>query len=222
MLLILDDIWDEAHASCFLRAAAGSDCGVLATTRLTKVAEALTYDASRIYRLPELSEESSLKLLSYLAPGVVEQYPAACRKLVRDIGYLPLALHVAGRLLRTQAKWGLSVPKLVRDIRDGAALITESAPLDRAEGDTLPTVQALLKRSTDELDERTRDCFAFLGAFAPKPATFNLAAMAGVWQIDDPEPTVRKLVGHGLLEPVNLNRFQMHELLVKHARSLLA
>jgi hypothetical protein len=222
MLLIVDDIWDEAHASHFLRAAAGSGCAVLATTRLTKVAEALTHDESRVYRLPELSEESSLRLLSYLAPGVVERHPAACRGLVRDIGYLPLALHVAGRLLRTQSRWGLSVPKLLKDIREGAALITESAPLDRVEGETLPTVQALLKKSTDELDEQTRGCFAFLGAFAPKPATFNLAAMAAVWQLENPAPVVRKLVGHGLLEPVNAGRFQMHELLVKHARSLLA
>ncbi len=222
MLLIVDDIWDEAHASYFLRAAAGSGCSVLATTRLTKVAEALTHDERCVYRLPELSEESSLRLLSYLAPGVVEQHPAACRRLVRDIGCLPLALHVAGRLLRTQSRWGLSVPKLVKELREGAALITESAPLDRVEGDTLPTVQALLKKSTDELDEETRHCFAFLGAFAPKPATFSLAAMAAVWQLDNPTQVMRKLIGHGLLEPVNSGRFQMHELLVKHARSLLA
>jgi hypothetical protein len=221
MLLIVDDIWDEAHAFHFLRAAAGSACAVLATTRLTKVAEAMTHDERRVYVVPELSEENSLKLVSYLAPGVVERYPAACRKLVRDIGYLPLALHVAGRLLRTQSKWGLSVPKLVKEIREGAALITESAPLDRVEGETLPTVQALLKKSTDELDEETRNCFTFLAAFAPKPATFNLAAMAAVWRLDNPVPVVRKLVGHGLLEPVNAGRFQMHELLVKHARSLL-
>ena len=32
---------------------------------------------------------------------------------------------------------------------------------------------------------------------------------------------IKKLVAHGLLEPVGASRFQMHELLVKHAKSLL-
>jgi hypothetical protein len=31
---------------------------------------------------------------------------------------------------------------------------------------------------------------------------------------------VRQLVGHGLLEPVGRGRFQMHRILVDHARSL--
>lgn len=221
MLLIVDDIWDPAHAVPFLSAATGSRCALLATTRLTAVAEALTSDDRRIYLLPVLSEDNALTLLRYLAPSIVEHYTDECRELVRDLGCLPLALHVAGRLLKAEQKMGLSVADLIEGIREGAKLLPEQAPLDRAEGDTLPTVQALLRRSTDELDELSRDCFAYLGPFAPKPATFDLAAMKAVWQMDDPAPVVRKLVGHGLLEPVGAGRFQMHELLVKHARSLL-
>jgi hypothetical protein len=116
---------------------------------------------------------------------------------------------------------GLSVVDLIEGIRSGAEFLEEPAPIDRAEGTVLPSVQALLKRSTDELDELTRNCFAYLGPFAPKPATFDLAAMSAVWEIADPALIIRKLVGHGLLEPVGAGRFQMHELLVKHARSLL-
>jgi hypothetical protein len=62
-----------------------------------------------------------------------------------------------------------------------------------------------------------------LGAFAPKPATFDLEAMRVVWDVDDPIPTVRRLVDRGLLAPiVSQGRFQMHAVLVKHAQALLA
>jgi hypothetical protein len=96
------------------------------------------------------------------------------------------------------------------------------APADRAdiETQTIPTVAALLQQSTDLLDQHTRECFAFLGAFAPKPATFDLDAMAAVWKTDDPKPVVRELAARGLIEPA-VGRFQMHALLVAHARSLL-
>jgi hypothetical protein len=83
-------------------------------------------------------------------------------------------------------------------------------------------LRSLLHRSTDRLDEHTRECFAYLGAFAPKPATFDLAAMKAVWQVADPRPIVRELVDFGLLEPVGSARFQMHALLVRHAQSLLS
>ncbi len=58
--------------------------------------------------------------------------------------------------------------------------------------------------------------------FAPKPATFDLAAMKAVWQVEQPQPIVRTLVDRGLLEFVQeIGRYQMHALLVAHAKSLL-
>lgn len=221
MLLIVDDVWDAAHALPFLKAAAGSRCSVLATTRRPVVADVLTTDDSKTYLLPVLSESSSLELLGYLAPAAVKQHPAECRELVNDLGHLPLALHVAGRLLKAEARAGLNVVKLIESIRKGTQVLEEVAPIDRAEGTVLPTVRALLQKSTDALDDLTRDCFACLGPFAPKPATFDPEAMRAVWEVEDPLPIIRTLVGHGLLEPVGAGRFQMHELLVAHARSLL-
>jgi hypothetical protein len=83
----------------------------------------------------------------------------------------------------------------------------------------------LLERSTDRLDAQTRNRFAYLGAFAPKPATFDLNAMHFVWRatdIEDAKETARKLADRGLLEPIGAGRFQMHALLVLHARSIVA
>jgi hypothetical protein len=219
MLLILDDIWETAHTVPFAEAL-GEQCRLLVTTRMTSVAEDLTLNEEEIYILPVLTEEDSLKLLRILAPSVAEQYQDECRELVRDLECLPLALHVAGRLLKSEVKLGWGVADLICEIREGAKLFPEPAPNDRIQGEQIPTVSALLMRSTDMLDDFTRDCFAYLGAFAPKPATFDLAAMKAVWEVDDPKPIVRRLVGHGLLEPAGSGRFQMHRILVDHARSL--
>lgn len=233
MLLVVDDVWEVAHAAPFLQAGAAGKCALLVTTRLTDVADDLARDKSLIYKLPVLSEESAMLLMRHLAPPIVEQHEELCRQMVSDLEYLPLSLHVAGRLLRREAEMGFDVAESINEIRAGTArLIEETAPPDRAveggspadgrETKTMPSLKALLQRSTARLDEHTRECFAFLGAFAPKPATFDLAAMKAVWQIPDPRPVVRKLVGFGLLEPVGSGRFQMHALLVRHAESLLS
>lgn len=220
MLLIVDDVWETGHAAAFTDAA-GEQCSVMITTRLPKIAEALTTDQNHTYYLPVLTEEYALKLLRILVPEVVSQNEGDCLELVRDLDGLPLALHVAAGLLRSEANLGWGVTGLIEKIRKGTELINKQAPKDRIEKDgDVPSVRALLQRSTDVLDEQTRDCFICLGAFPPKPATFDLHALRVVWQVDDPRPIVRQLVGHGLLEPVGGGRFQMHRLLVDHARSL--
>lgn len=233
MLLVVDDVWDVTHAAPFLQAGAASNCALLVTTRLPDVADDLARDKSRLYNLPVLSEESAMLLMRHLAPSIVEQHERLCRQMVSDLEYLPLSLHVAGRLLRREAEMGFDVVKSINEICAGTArLIEQDAPPDRLieesargnnpETGTRPSLKVLLQRSTERLDEYTRQCFAFLGAFAPKPATFDLAAMKAVWQVPDPRPVVSKLVGFGLLEPVGSGRFQMHALLVRHAESLLS
>jgi NB-ARC domain. len=224
MLLILDDVWEAEHALSFLKAA-GSQCATLITTReTTEVAIDLAPRQEAIYALQVLTEEDSLHLLRIISPVAVKKHPNECRELVRALEYLPLALHVAGRLINTEVQIGSSAKalrKLLKEIQDGAAIIKAKAPANRTEDGGRPTVQALLKKSTDLLDDYTRECFAFLGPYAPKPATFDLKALKFQWQVDEPMPIVKSLVGHGLMELAGAGRYQMHALLVAHARSLL-
>jgi hypothetical protein len=220
MLLIVDDVWDTGHAAAFTDAA-GELCSVMVTTRITQIAEDLTTGKNQTYNLPVLTEDFALKVLQILVPEVVSQNESECRELVRDLGCLPLALHVAAGVLRSEENMGWGVADLIEKIRTGTELINRMAPKNRIDKDgTIPSVKALLQRSTDVLDEHTRDYFICLGAFPAKPATFDLFALAAVWQVDDPKPIVRQLVGHGLLEPDGRGRFQMHRILVDHARSL--
>lgn len=222
ILLVVDDVWETEHIVP-IQQACGRNCVLLITTRSPGVVDGLSLPNDAIYNLPPLTEEKALDLLGILSPTVIDQYPEECRELVRDIECLPLALHVAGRLLNIESKLGWSVTELLKELRDGAGLIQAKAPADRMdlETQTIPTVATLLRRSTDRLDDYTKNCFAFLGPFAPKPATFALHALQAVWQVDDPKPVVRTLVDRGLLEPVG-GRFQMHALLVQHARTLLS
>ena len=221
MLLIIDDLWQVEHAAPFK--VGGHACALIMTSRLNDVAQALAPTSYDLYRLPVLTDEPALELLGILSPETVAGYPDEARKLVRDLEGLPLAIQVAGRLLQNEAHLGWGVGELLAELREGAKLLTAQAPGDMmgAGRDTTPTIAALLKRSTDLLEPEMRERFAYLGLFAPKPATFDLQAMAVTWDLSDPRPTVRVLVNRGLLEPVSGGRFQLHALLALHARSLL-
>jgi hypothetical protein len=219
MLLIVDDVWEEEHGNLFQRTQA-QNCGLIFTTRKGRVAEELAQTEAEIYPLPLFTEEASMKLMRKLAPKVVVEYAEKCRELVNELEHLPLAIHVAAKLLRRRLKKGLSVENLIEEIKEGSRLLEEKAPLDRTEEDGRPTVQALLKKSTDMLSSEMRRHFANLGAFPEKPATFNERAMKFVLNVDDAEPIIEELMDHGLLELTENNRFYMHALLSDHARAL--
>lgn len=221
-LLILDDVWKPEHAQPFN--VGGRRCALLITTRINSVAQTLAPTPKAIYKLAVLTDDTAFELLKKLAPSVVANYPDQSKELVHELEGLPLALQVAGHLLNVEASYGFDVSQLITDLREGAKLIEAEAPADRADlaNEVTPTIAVLLQKSTDLLDKHTHDCYALLGAFAPKPATFDLDAMKAVWIVEDPKPIARLLVDRGLLEPIlELGRFQMHALLVMHAKSLL-
>ncbi len=216
----MDDVWEAPHAQPFL--VGGPGCAMLVTTRLPAVADQITENSESIYRLKPLSEEAGLELLRSRAPEVVAAYPEECRILACELEGLPLSLHVAGRMLAKETRlW--SPAELLETLRGGGQLLNQSAPSDCADlsHQTLPTLSILLAKSTERLPPELFERFAYLGDFAPKPATFDLAALRAVWDVEDPRPSVRALVDLGLLEPVGEGRFWMHALLVAHARSLL-
>lgn len=220
MLLIIDDVWDKTHLTAFN--IGGRGCSTLVTSRLNHVAQSLITRPDELYKIPVLKETNALDLLRILAPDAVKNHPDEVRELVRDVEGLPLALQVIGRLLREEHSFGWGVRELLDELRNGTRLLEAQAPVDRQiNGDDVPlTVSALLALSTDTLDETTRKRFALLGVFAPKPAVFELDAMQAVWEVNDGRATVRRLVERGLLEVVAGGEFQMHALLVQHARTM--
>lgn len=222
MLLIIDDVWRVDDAGLLL--IGGRDCATLITTRLPGVAESFSSKEGDVYNLNVLSEEDALELLKVLAPDVVLKFTLECQKLVRELECLPLALQVAGRLLRIEFRRTGDVRQLLKSLYDDAQKILQApvpADVHALVGDLAPTVVALFKRSTDMLDETTRDRFAMLAPFVPKPAIFHEDHLATYWEIDNPVPTIRELIDSGLMEPLGDCRYQIHALLIAHARSLL-
>jgi hypothetical protein len=221
ILLIIDDIWDVAHAAAFN--VGYSECGVVMTTRLPSVARALAIHTDDVYQLGRLDEAASFDLFEELAPTVVRECPDECRELVQELEGLPLSLRVVAKMLSFEASHDWGVEELLRELREDAAKILDSeVPSDMTSlmDGTTPKVAMLLRKSTDRLEGRVLACFIKLGAFAPKPATFDLSAMAYVWGLKDPKSVVRELVGRGLLDPMGHQRFQMHAILVAHAKML--
>jgi hypothetical protein len=221
-LLVVDDVWQVDHITPFR--VGGHTCASIFTTRLNDVALAIAPTASDLYRLPVLTDQAAFELLARLAPETTREYPGESEALVRNLEGLPLAITVAGRLLHSEARLGWGVKDLLAELETGDRLLYANVPSDMlgAAPEITPTVTTLLRRSTDLVDAQSRVRFAHLGLFVPKPATFDLEAMAAAWNVDDARPGARILVNRGLLEPAGRGRFQIHALLVLHARSLLA
>lgn len=220
-LLIIDDAFTAKAASKLLLG--GIKCATVITTRFPIVQEELSNNDGAHYSLTVLSEEASLELLERLAPDVVKKYESQCRRFVREVECLPLALNVAGRMLKKELKrFGNVEGLLERLLTDADELLEQNVPADvyALVGEVAPTVRALLQLSTDLLDEETRQRFIGLSAFEAKPAVFHAKHVAMFWGNADPQPTLNKLVDLGLVEPLGDLRFSIHALIVNHARSL--
>ncbi|MBU1746822.1 MAG: tetratricopeptide repeat protein [Chloroflexi bacterium] len=222
-LLIIDDVWPDEHGqptAAWPFLVGGRGCRTLVTTRHADLARALVGRADAVYRLGVLDDVAARELLVELAGPAVDT--SALDELIRALDGLPLALTVAGRLLAAEADMGWGLDDLMGELRQRERILVEST------GETRPgipagiplTVAAILQLSTDCLSPEARGRFAMLGAFAPKPATWDEAAAAAVWETEDARLTLRLLVNRGLVEPVGTNRFHLHAFLAEHACAL--
>ncbi|MGB3633493.1 MAG: NB-ARC domain-containing protein, partial [Rubrobacteraceae bacterium] len=222
ILLVFDDVYEERHVTPLLLAGPGS--AALVATRRLDVASRLSTAPEGALKIGLLSEEDSLGLLRFRAPGVTAEYEEACRDLTRALDGLPLALRVAADLLRVEAESGFDVSELLVELAEAARVLDEEAPpdvsgeADSAEGAEW-TVRALLRKSLERMDEDLVRRFARLGVLPPKPLSFGPWAAADMWRDsteDLPEEeqseeekardraALRELVRRGLVESVNL------------------
>jgi len=99
----------------------GPRCATVVTTRSRGVANEIAPTEDDVQLLDVLTEDNAVKLLKELAASVVSQNPAEARELAKELERLPLALNVAGRLLREEQQKGLGVTQLLEDLRDPAS-----------------------------------------------------------------------------------------------------
>ncbi len=196
VLMIIDDAWDDAPAR-LLRC--GGNVVALLTTRNDDIARGF---APRGHTpVPELDEDPSLLLLHTLAPRAWAAAPDGLRKLARASGGLPLTLMVLGGYLN-QAEHS-AFPVLIQEALDALAdpaawLALPGGRLGSNEMQPLDAVIALSLKQLQKSHPGDVDAFYALGAFAPKPARFSLAAAQAVAQCD--AATLARLAARNLLE----------------------
>src|SRR6266851_1724479 len=224
MLLVIDDAWQIEEALAFK--VGGPKCAYLLTTRFPQIA--LQFTGEGTIALPELGEDDGFTLLARLAPETIAGDPEVAHALVRSAGGLPLALHLMGKYLRTQAVGGQ--PRRVRTAMERLLAAEQRLRLSEPQAllersPTLPTgtplsLQAIINVSDQQVDELARAALRRLAVFPAKPNTFSEEAAVAVCQV--PAETLDTLSDAGLLEGGGAGRYTLHQTIADYARVHLA
>jgi len=214
VLLVADDVWDAAPARVLFECSAAS-CGCLLTTRQLAIAQTLDPDPVRV---DVMSEAESLKLLAERAgEGMARVSDAQAAELCRRLGYLPLAVGLAGAALAG----GTPATEFLEALEARQGTL---AMLDLGEAASrLESARICFEISVEGLPtDVARGRYALLGVLAPE-APFGIPEAAIAWGVkaDDPiiAPTLRLLARHALIEPLadTSGRYRQHALLREHA-----
>jgi NB-ARC domain len=224
MLLVVDDAWHVDAANAFLLG--GPRCVHVLTTRLPGVASDFAQDG--VVKIEPLSEDDGVTLLAKMAPAAVESEPEEARKLVREVGGLPLALVIIGRYLAHECRTGR--PRRVRaaleSMSDAAERLRLEAPSELLESSSaLPegtrlSLLASIATSEATLDEEARRALRGLSVWRPKPYTFDESAAEAV---TGSEPDVLDaLEDTGLVEAVGPTSYALQPAIADYARAQLS
>jgi WD40 repeat protein len=198
-LLVLDNVWDQAHVPAFN--VVGPSGRVLATTR-----DAATLPAgASVIPLGELRPDAAMLVLAGWAGLEAGQLPREAGQVARECGYLPLALAVCGALVDDGTYDWEQLLALLREADLGALRID----LDDYPH---PSLAVALAASIDTLPLGARDRYRQLAVFngqGPVPA----AAVQVLWGLDQQHTTtlVRDLADKSLLRTED-GRVSLHDL----------
>jgi len=219
-LIVVDDAWQLDQALAFKLGC--PNCSYLLTTRHADLAVGFA-GAARVYRLGELSDEDGMALLSWFAPAATDVDSAAAAELVSSVGALPLALVLMGSYLQVQ-----SATEQPRRIKEALAFLKHQnalfelqvtqSPLETRPGlpaGTPVSLQAVIGLSEGELKQTAQKALANLSLFPSKPNSFSEKAALAVCACSTAE--LDALVDSGLLEPVQGDRYCMHQVISDYA-----
>ncbi len=95
-LLIVDDVWRHSHAEAF--SVGGPRCRMLLTTRDTEIVSEL---GAKVQPIPGMTEAEAITLLEEWSDGHLTEADLKLKgQIVKRLGYLPLAVKLAGAQLR--------------------------------------------------------------------------------------------------------------------------
>jgi WD40 repeat protein len=173
-LMVVDDVWNEAHLRPFLRG--GDNCARLITTRN---ADILPADASTV-NVDAMQQDEALALLSAGLPGGEGQAPAL-RELAARLGEWPLLLQLANGALRLRIdQYRQSLPDAlayVVRVLDRRGLTAFDARDAQARDQAVATTLGV---SLDLLTEEERPRYYELATF-PEDVDIPIAVLERLW-----------------------------------------
>ncbi len=212
-LLVIDDVWDTVHLKPMQ--VGGPQCATLVTTRIGKVA---TQACDATHALDVLKPKQAIALLEQWAGEIAEDEQAIAGELAKRLGYLPLALALAGAQVQDGEEWD-ELLAVFHDAQGAdVTLLDLDDPSMRDESLQL-AFDLSLKRLSAALPEQ----FAMLGVFAAgREAPFTTEAAAAVWEVKPAKAkkTLKRLVRAALLDEAG-EGYTLHLLLGDYARILL-
>ena len=212
MLLVVDDAKKADEARALLPGAPG--CVVLLTTRDASLAANLT---AELVDIPTLTPEEATRFLQRLAGETVfERERSACQQLLQLLGNLPLAIEIAGKRIRKEARnaW-FKIADFVGQLE------TEQGRIGLRIADS--SLYACLNVSFEHsLNDTAREAFRRFGAFLP--GDFFLAEAAAAVNVPEGEATsiAQQFCDLSLLQQVDRTRFRFHPLLHDFAKAKFA
>jgi len=210
-LLILDDVWNARHAGAF--DALGPRGRLLLTTRDARLLTAL---GASEHRLDVLDEDQTLRLLAkWTGIGQTADLPDQARDVARECGYLPLALAMAGTMVRGRpGRWENVLHRLrTADLEK----IRQQFP-DYPYPDLLRAIQVSVDALEPEVQARYLD-FAVFPEDTPVPE----AVLVTFWALEgldeyDVQDLLDLLVDRSLAQRDAEGRLTLHDLQVDYVR----
>ena len=184
-LLVLDGCEDADDLKQIIDCA-GSECGILITTRNEHQARAVKHNLSR------LSEQAAINLLCAWAPEQTEDAQAVA-DICRYIDYLPLAVCLVGRYLAESRETDVEYLAWLRE----TPLEALDRPNAKGREDSVPR---LLRRSLQQVDEDARQVLALVGQLAQAPFPEDLIRAVLDFSVSQRKHAFRQLSAFGLLE----------------------
>ncbi|MBW4473564.1 MAG: hypothetical protein KME45_24790 [Stenomitos rutilans HA7619-LM2] len=222
VLLVVDDVWNPDHMEPFR--VGGSQCQVLVTTREAKIPDSDRYD------MDTMTAEQSLELLLQKAqcpnPRSTEWQQA--ETLAREVGYLPLALELAGAQIADGVLWSELLEDLQAEITCLEVLDDSNAPSVSSEKNRKRlSLVASLNLSLRQLSPKQLRQFAWLGVL-PEDTSLTQDMAATLWDVTPRQAgaILRTLWSKALLLPgvkqSNLRlTYRLHDLMHDLAKGLI-
>jgi hypothetical protein len=178
MLLVVDDVWNAAHADWFR--VGGASCRVLVTTREAQI------EGADNYPLDLMSEAEAVDLVRQkLEQQWSEAQEAEVKAFAKLLGYLPLALDLAANQVRDGLSWADLRTEFEAERRAVAVAVLDSPEaweLLEEKDQRRYSLRACFNLSLKRLQPKQLQQFAWLGVL-PEDVSLEARVAAVLWAV---------------------------------------